>query len=124
MCFCFDVWSTIAYLDRLFHTKQAVMRLLQRCPNAIVIIKLAHPRDVISTVQSVHSANYIYHDMNRMMRRVFEGVDVNYLHIWVLVLSHPSKSEIHVSPHVIRQEVFLMLSYICPEMVVKQDDDY
>ena len=116
-CFHFNAWTTRAYLERLFHTKLSVVRLMQRCPNSIVIIKLSHPRKEVLNVQPYKAAIYVYHDMDRMIRRMFDDIPVNYLDIWDLVLSHPSKSEIHVSPHVIRQEVFLMLSYICPEMV-------
>ncbi|XP_077986128.1 NXPE family member 4-like [Glandiceps talaboti] len=118
-CFHFAAWATRAYLDRLFGAKYAVLRLLKRCPKAIVVIKLAHPRDNVDAVQSVHSANYIYHDMNRMIRRVFGGIGVRFLDIWDLVLSHPAKNEVHMPPHVIMQELYLMLSYICPDMVEK-----
>ncbi|XP_077994404.1 NXPE family member 3-like [Glandiceps talaboti] len=116
-CFHFAGWTTSAYLDRLFGIKFAVLRLLKRCPSAIVIIKLAHPRDNLTSTQSVHSANYIFYDMDRMIRRVFGGIGVRFFDIWDLVLSHSARNTIHMPMYVINQEFHLMLSYICPDMV-------
>ncbi|XP_077986147.1 NXPE family member 3-like [Glandiceps talaboti] len=115
--FHFGSWTTRAYLDRIFGAKYAVLRLFKRCPKANVIIKLAHPRDNTDIVQRVHSSNYRFHDMNRMIRRVFGGIGVRFLDLWDLVLSHISDNNVHMPAPVITQEVYLMLSYICPEMV-------
>ncbi|XP_077989314.1 NXPE family member 3-like [Glandiceps talaboti] len=118
-CFHFGSWTTRAYLDRIFGAKNAILRLFKRCPESIVIIKLANPRDNADSVQSVHSSNYRFYDMDRMIRRVFGGIGVSFLDIWDLVSSHISDSEIHMPGPVIIQELHLMLSYICPEMVKK-----
>ncbi|XP_077986148.1 NXPE family member 3-like [Glandiceps talaboti] len=118
-CFHFGSWTTRTYLDRIFGAKYAVHRLFKRCPEAIVIIKLAHPRDNTDIVQKVHSSNYRFHDMNRMIRRVFGDIGVRFLDIWDLVSSHISDNNVHMTAPVITQELHLMLSYICPEMVKK-----
>ncbi|XP_077979428.1 NXPE family member 3-like [Glandiceps talaboti] len=118
-CFHFGSWSTRAYLDRLFGAKYAILRLFNRCPNSTVIIKLAHPRENEDLVQRVHSSNYRFHDMDRMIRRVFGGIGVRFMDIWDLVSSHITTNEIHMPPMVITQELHLMLSYICPDMVKK-----
>ncbi|XP_077986146.1 NXPE family member 4-like [Glandiceps talaboti] len=118
-CFHFGSWTTRAYLDRIFGAKCAVLRLFKRCPEAIVIIKLAHPRDNVDVVQRVHSSNYRFHDMNRMIRRVFGGIGVRFLDLWDLVSSHITNNQVHMPAAVITQELYLMLSYVCPEMVQK-----
>ncbi|XP_077983528.1 NXPE family member 3-like [Glandiceps talaboti] len=118
-CFHFGSWTTRTYLDRIFGAKYAILRLFKRCPESIVMIKLAHPRDNADSVQKVHSSNYRFHDMNRMIRRVFGGIGVSFLDIWDLVSSHISENQVHMPGPVIMQELHLMLSYICPEMVKK-----
>ncbi|XP_077977081.1 NXPE family member 3-like [Glandiceps talaboti] len=118
-CFHFGSWTTRAYLDRLFGAKVAIVRLFSRCSNSIVVIKLAHPRENLNSVQSVHSPNVRFHDMDRMIRRVFGGIGVSFLDIWDLSMSHTSVDKVHMPPSVIRQEFYLMLSYVCPDMVKK-----
>ncbi|XP_077979611.1 NXPE family member 1-like [Glandiceps talaboti] len=118
-CFHFGSWTTRIYLDRIFGAKYAILRLFKRCPESIVIIKLGNPRDNADSVQSVHSSNYRFYDMDRMIRRVFGGIGVRFLDIWDLVASHISENDIHMPGPVIMQELHLMLSYICPEMVKK-----
>ncbi|XP_070535865.1 NXPE family member 3-like [Ptychodera flava] len=115
--FHYASWSVRAYIDRIYRTKFSVIRLFERCPNSIVIIKLAHPRDNNSVTQSVHSGNYLFYDMNRMLRRVFGGIGVRFLDLWDMVLSHPDKNTVHVAAHIIQQQFDMLFSYICPSMV-------
>ncbi|XP_070575055.1 NXPE family member 4-like [Ptychodera flava] len=118
--FHYASWSIRAYLDRVYQTKLAVLRLLERCPKAIVIVKLAHPRDNVDGEQSVHSGNYLFYDMNRMVRRVFSGIGVNFLDLWDMVLSHPNENAVHLKLNVLIQQLDMMLCYICPDMVKEQ----
>ncbi|XP_006815959.1 NXPE family member 3-like [Saccoglossus kowalevskii] len=114
----FGAFTNRAYLERLYHAKLAVQNLLSRCPKSIVLIKLSHPRDNESIEQSVHSSNWVFYDMNRMIRRVFGGIGVRFWDIWDLVISSFENINVHMNTRVIVQEVHLMLSYICPELVM------
>ncbi|XP_006813525.2 NXPE family member 3-like [Saccoglossus kowalevskii] len=115
----YALWSERAYLERIYRAKLAVLRLRERCPNTKVIIKLAHPVKNRELVRSVHSSNWIFYDMNRMARYVFGGIGVLFLDPWDLVVSSTRlyKEGVHSPPPVIYQEVYLLLSYICPELV-------
>ncbi|XP_077977786.1 NXPE family member 2-like [Glandiceps talaboti] len=116
--FHFSSWTVRAYLDRIMSAKFAVERLFHRCPNSVVVIKLSHPRDNVSVVQSVHSANYLYYDMDRMVRRVFNGIGVRFLDLWDMSASHSAANNIHMPDYLIKQQWYQMLSYICPDMVI------
>ncbi|XP_077862365.1 NXPE family member 3-like [Saccoglossus kowalevskii] len=115
--FHYASWSLRSYIDRLFVTKFAVQRFLKRCPTAVVIFKSAHARDNVNELQSLHSSNWVFYDMDRMIRSVFSGIGVHFLGVWDMCLSHFSKPDVHMSQYVIEQEIQLMFSYICPELV-------
>ncbi|XP_077980076.1 NXPE family member 3-like [Glandiceps talaboti] len=117
--FHFGSWGTRPYLDRLFAAKLAMLRLFDRCPGSIVIIKLLHPRDNTRPEQAAHSSNYRFHDMNRMARRVFGGLGIRFLDIWDMVASHSIANDVHPPGVICTQEINLLFSYICPDMVQK-----
>ncbi|XP_006822637.1 NXPE family member 2-like, partial [Saccoglossus kowalevskii] len=112
--FHYGAFTNRAFLERIYHAKLAVQRLMLRCPTSKIIIKLAHPRDNIFIEQTIHSANWVFYDMNRMIRRVFGGIGVHFLDIWDMVSSSFQNNTVHMPNTVIVQEVHLMLSYICP----------
>ncbi|XP_006823347.1 NXPE family member 2-like [Saccoglossus kowalevskii] len=118
-CFHYGMWSTQSYIERLFRAKLAVERFIKRCPNSKVMIKLSHPREHVFREQSVHSSNWVFYDQNRIIRYVFAGIGVLFLDIWDMVSSSLEKNMLHMSSNVIQQEINLMLSYICHEMVGK-----
>ncbi|XP_070572724.1 NXPE family member 3-like [Ptychodera flava] len=115
--FHFVTWSKRSYLYRIHSAKLAAVRLFQRCPDAMVLIRLSNPRENVNPPQCVHSGDWILYDMNRMIRRVFGGIGVRFIDVWDMVLSHPDPNNVHMGPHVIDQQVQMMLNYICPGMV-------
>ncbi|XP_077985266.1 NXPE family member 3-like [Glandiceps talaboti] len=115
--FHFVTWTTSAYIERLFHVKLAIVRFLNRCPGSMVLIRLSNPRENNSTKQRVHSSDWILYDQNRMIRRVFGGIGVRFIDVWDMVLSHHEPNVVHMPMYIIKQQVEMMLSYICPEMV-------
>nr|XP_006821445.1 PREDICTED: NXPE family member 3-like [Saccoglossus kowalevskii] len=115
--FHYGVWSTRSYLQRIYRAKLAIDRLIERCPKSKVVIKLAHARDNVYLEQSIHSSNWIFYNMNRMVRRVFWGSGVIFLDVWDMALSAPYTNTVHMASQVLFQELHLMFSYICPHLV-------
>ncbi|XP_002737672.1 NXPE family member 4-like [Saccoglossus kowalevskii] len=118
----FRWWSNSAYIDRIFHAKLAVQRLMVRCPDAIVLVKLAHPIDGMN-VAPPRKNNWILYDMNRITRYIFRDIGVSFIEVWDMVQSHFNMPVVHLSPHIVQQEVNLIMSYICPDMVKNSDID-
>ncbi|XP_077985294.1 NXPE family member 3-like [Glandiceps talaboti] len=115
--FHFVTWTTSAYLERLFHVKLAIVRFLNRCPGSMVLIRLSNPRENDQINQRVHSSDWILYDQNRMIRRVFAGIGVRFIDVWDMVLSHHEPNVVHMPMYIIKQQVEMMLSYICPEII-------
>nr|XP_006813359.1 PREDICTED: NXPE family member 4-like [Saccoglossus kowalevskii] len=118
-CFHFAGWSTRAYVERLVRVNLAILRLLQRCPNSKIMIKLAHSRENLYKEQR-NNLNWIYYDMNRIARRVFGGTGVLFLDLWDMINSSFQENTIHMHGAVAQQEFYLAISYICPEYVKLQ----
>ncbi|XP_077985889.1 NXPE family member 3-like [Glandiceps talaboti] len=115
--FHFVTWATNSYLERLFNTKLAIVRFLNRCPGSMVLIRLSNPRENGQINQRVHSSDWILYNQNRMIRRVFGGIGVRFIDVWDMVLSHHEPNVVHMPMYIIKQEVEVMFSYMCPEMV-------
>ncbi|XP_077994397.1 NXPE family member 3-like [Glandiceps talaboti] len=115
--FHFASWTTRPYIERLFQAKLAIVRFLNRCPGSMVLIRLSNPRENDQINQRVHSSDWILYDQNRMIRRVFAGIGVRFIDVWDMVLSHHEPNVVHMPMYIIKQQVEMMLSYMCPEMV-------
>ncbi|XP_077997122.1 NXPE family member 4-like [Glandiceps talaboti] len=114
----FSQWPTRSYLERLYSARLAMQRFLKRCPQSILIIKLSHPLDSHPNAADYTTfANHIYYDMSKMIRRVLGGIGIRFLDIWDLAASSKERNKTHMNWAVIKQELFLLLSYICPHMV-------
>ncbi|XP_077868372.1 NXPE family member 3-like [Saccoglossus kowalevskii] len=115
--FHYTEWSFMLYIERLFATKLAVERLFMRCPTAKVFFKVSHPRSVLGGTQSRFDVVWVAFDMDRMIRRVFGGMGVHFLGVWDMSISHFSSLQVHLAPELIDQQINLLLSYICPDLV-------
>ncbi|XP_070569549.1 NXPE family member 3-like [Ptychodera flava] len=122
LSFHFSSWTTRAYLERLLHIKHTLKQLLIRCPGIPILIKGSHPRENDYTEQSIHSSNWIFFDMNRMMRRVMGGLGIMFIDVWDMCASYYSKTLVHMPDDVIEQEVHLMTSYICPSTTLSEHE--
>uniref|UniRef100_A0ABM0MSZ8 NXPE family member 3-like n=1 Tax=Saccoglossus kowalevskii TaxID=10224 RepID=A0ABM0MSZ8_SACKO len=116
-CFHYGAWSTRSFVERLVQAKLSVERLMKRCRDPKIVIKMSHSRDNVYVEQQVHSNNWNFYDMNRIIRRVFGGIGVYFVDVWDMVISSFYDITVHMDMVVIRQEFYLMLSYICPELV-------
>ena len=110
----FPQWSRDAFIERLTHLKESIVRFLHRCPNASVFVKGPHMSSPYLSLQSdiTRSAYFVY-QMHLLMQEYFKGTGVYYIDTWDMNLSFPSRNLIHMPYEVVRQELFLALSYVC-----------
>ncbi|XP_077994484.1 NXPE family member 4-like [Glandiceps talaboti] len=114
----FTSWTQKSYIERLLHVRQAILRLKTLCPDIIVIIKGSHPREHKTQESHIHSSDWTLYTMNQTLRRVFEGLGVCFIDIYDMSLAHFAENNVHMPMKtVIRQQVDLLLSYICPVTV-------
>ncbi|KAJ8354734.1 hypothetical protein SKAU_G00223010 [Synaphobranchus kaupii] len=113
--FIFDIWAHFTsfpleyYTRRVARIRQAVIALLKRAPDTIVIIKSANTGS-----KNVFGSDWLSLQLDTLLRATFQGINVTVIDVWQMTSCHYSKENIHPNPTVIRNEIDVMLSFICP----------
>lgn len=108
-------WPFGDYKDRLRTLKKSIEKLRRECgEHIVVVIKKAQARDHPTFQARIHSNNWVFYIMNKIMVDVFSDLDPIFVDIWDMVLSYPSRLEMHMPMECIQSELDLFLTQICP----------
>ncbi|XP_077329656.1 NXPE family member 3-like [Lithobates pipiens] len=105
----FTTFPVSVYLDRVERVHQAIASLLFRSPETKVIIKSAN-----TGYKSIYGSDWLSLQLDILLRATFKGMAVTIIDAWDMTSCHYLPDNIHPGPPVIRNEVDLLLSYICP----------
>ncbi|XP_069836503.1 NXPE family member 3-like [Dendropsophus ebraccatus] len=105
----FTSYPVKVYIQRLGRVRQAISSLLLRSPETTVIIKSAN-----TGYKSVYGSDWLSLQLDILLRAAFKGTRVIILDAWDMTSCHYLPDDIHPGPPVVKNEVDLMLSYICP----------
>lgn len=94
---------------RLEGIREAVKALLDRAPSTLVVIKLAN-----TGYKSVYGSDWLTLQVNRLLRAAFVGLRVAFVDAWEMTSSLALPDSIHPGRLIVRNEVDLLLSFICP----------
>ncbi|XP_043114223.1 NXPE family member 3-like isoform X3 [Puntigrus tetrazona] len=94
----FTTYPLDFFRHRVLRIREAVLALLQRSPDTTVIIK---------TVNTGYK-------LDRILRWAFQDVGVYILDVWQMTACHYSNENIHPGPVIIKNEIDILLSFICP----------
>ncbi|KAG8573904.1 hypothetical protein GDO81_008927 [Engystomops pustulosus] len=97
------------YIHRLRHIRDAITRLLERSPDTKILIKSANTGNNFSIV-----TDWLSYQMDTIMRAMFAKLPVIILDVWQMTLCHRLPENLHPNAIVLKNEVDLMLSFICP----------
>ncbi|XP_072005968.1 NXPE family member 3-like [Engystomops pustulosus] len=106
----FTTYPVRYYLERLEKVRQAILDLLFRSPQTTVIIKSAN-----TGYKSIYGSDWLSLQLDILLRAAFKDMAVIILDVWDMTSCHYLPDNIHPGPPVIKNEVDLMLSYICPK---------
>ncbi|XP_040202683.1 NXPE family member 3-like [Rana temporaria] len=106
----FTTYPVMVYLERLERVRQAVESLLSRSPQTTVIIKSANTGS-----SAVHISDWLFLQLDILLRATFKRMAVTIIDVWDMTSCHYLPNNLHPGPEVIRNEVDLFLSYICPK---------
>ncbi|XP_069817784.1 NXPE family member 3-like [Dendropsophus ebraccatus] len=98
------------YVRRLQHIGEAVIQLLERSPDAKIIIKSANTGYKFS-----HGSDWLSYQLDTVMRAMFSKLPVTILDVWQMTSCQRFPENIHPLEIIIKNEVDLMLSFICPQ---------
>ncbi|XP_044138818.1 NXPE family member 3-like isoform X1 [Bufo gargarizans] len=106
----FTTYPVRFYIERLEGVRQAISSLLFRSPETTVIIKSAN-----TGYKSIFGSDWLSLQLDILLREIFKGMQVIILDAWDMTSCHYLPDNIHPGPPVIKNEVDLMLSHICPK---------
>uniref|UniRef100_A0A8C1HRF6 NXPE C-terminal domain-containing protein n=1 Tax=Cyprinus carpio carpio TaxID=630221 RepID=A0A8C1HRF6_CYPCA len=106
----FTTYPLDFYTHRVLRIRKAVLALLQRAPDTTVIIKTVN-----TGYKDIFGSDWYSLQLDRILRWAFQDVGVYILDVWQMTACHYSKENIHPGPVIIKNEIDILLSFICPE---------
>ncbi|MEE6505907.1 hypothetical protein FKM82_007375 [Ascaphus truei] len=97
------------YVRRMRGLRGAVTRLLERSPETKVLIKSAN-----TGYRFAHGSDWLSWQLETVMRAMFSKLPVTILDVWQMTSCHRLPEDIHPPNVIVKNEVDLMLSFICP----------
>ncbi|XP_029902323.1 NXPE family member 3-like [Myripristis murdjan] len=110
----FGSYPIEVYIRRLQSIHRAVLRLLDRAPDTLVVIRTANLRALTLGI-ALSNSDWYSLQQDRALRAVFKGLNVHLVDAWDMVLAHHLSHEIHPQPPIIKNMIDVLLSYICPQ---------
>ncbi|XP_028305172.1 NXPE family member 3-like isoform X3 [Gouania willdenowi] len=120
----FTIWAHLGtfpmkiYIRRLMSIRSAVLRLLLRAPDTLVVIRNGNPQ-ALSTSISIFNSDWYSLQCNKVLRAVFKGMNVHLVDAWEMVLAHQLPHNLHPEPPIIKNMINVLLSYTCPQTQTK-----
>ncbi|XP_078416181.1 NXPE family member 3-like isoform X2 [Cetorhinus maximus] len=109
----FNTFPVEPYIRRLQNIRKSILRLLDRSPDTLVVIKTANvqalPQDF-----SFYNSDWYSYQLDLVMRKMFEGINVAFVDAWEMTIAHYLPHELHPQQVIIKNEVDVFLSYVCP----------
>ncbi|XP_030856407.1 NXPE family member 3-like [Strongylocentrotus purpuratus] len=109
-------WNMDSYRDRMRAIRNGIARMRARLGDdrVMAVIKKSQPREQPTFEARVHSNDYVFRQMSRIMEEEFVGINAKLIDTWDLVTSYQEQVAVHMPWPCINEEVDLFLSYICP----------
>ncbi|CAI5657589.1 unnamed protein product [Oreochromis niloticus] len=111
----FATFPTEFYIRRLQSIRRAVVQLLSRAPETLIIICTGNPKVVANFLHASTNSDWYSLQQNKVLRALFKGVNVHLVDAWEMVLAHHLPHELHPQPPIIENMINVLLSYICPQ---------
>ncbi|XP_051870433.1 NXPE family member 3-like [Pristis pectinata] len=109
----FNTFPVEPYIRRLQNIRRSILRLLARSPDTVIVIKTANvqalPREV-----SLYNSDWFSYQLDLVMRRMFAGIKVAFVDAWEMTIAHYLPHDLHPKQIIIKNEVNVFLSYVCP----------
>ncbi|KAI9532802.1 hypothetical protein NQZ68_028501 [Dissostichus eleginoides] len=116
----FGIWAHFAsfpievYIRRLQRIRSAVVRLLDRAPKTVIIIRTANPKALLLDV-AITNSDWFSVQCDKVLRAIFKGLNVHLIDAWEMVLAHHLPNSLHPQPPIIKNMMDVLFSYTCPQ---------
>ncbi|MEE6462935.1 hypothetical protein FKM82_005700 [Ascaphus truei] len=106
----FVTFPVSVYVRRIRGIRDAVVRLLERSPQTKVFIKSGN-----TGYMYIHGSDWLSLQLDMVMRAIFSGLPVTLLDTWEMTSCHYLPRNLHPEKIIVKNELDLMLSFICPQ---------
>ncbi|XP_067300241.1 NXPE family member 3 [Pseudorasbora parva] len=109
----FSTFPVQVYMRRLRHIRKAVIRLLNREPATLVLIRTANLQ-TLDPENSLFNSDWFSQQLDTVLRAMFKGLNAQLVDAWEMTLAHHHPHQLHPPPDIISNMVNFLLSHICP----------
>ncbi|XP_028256508.1 NXPE family member 3-like isoform X2 [Parambassis ranga] len=109
----FSTFPIEVYIHRLQSIRKAVMRLLSRAPDTLVVVRTANLK-ALTLYETLTNSDWYSLQRDMVLRAVFKGINVHLVDAWEMGLAHHLPHSLHPQPPIIKNMIDVLLSYICP----------
>ncbi|XP_060733252.1 NXPE family member 3-like [Tachysurus vachellii] len=109
----FSSFPIETYIRRLRHIRKAVMRLLNRDPATLVVIRTANLQK-LDPENTMFNSDWFCLQIDTVLRAMFKGLNVKLLDAWEMTLAHHLSHNLHPPQDIIKNMINVILSFICP----------
>ncbi|KAL0968055.1 hypothetical protein UPYG_G00261730 [Umbra pygmaea] len=102
------------YLRRIRHIRRAVMRLLERAPGTLVVVRSANLR-ILDQENIPISSDWYSLQQDAVLRAMFRDVKVLLLDALEMAVAHHLPHDLHPQYTIIQNMINTILSHMCPE---------
>ncbi|XP_061548323.1 NXPE family member 3-like [Phycodurus eques] len=109
----FSTYPVEVYVRRLRHIRKAVVRLLDRAPETVVVVRTANPQALTQDF-ILFKSDWFSLQLDVVLRVMFKGLDVLLVDAWQMCLAHPyHPHDLHPPRTIVQNMVDMMLSHVC-----------
>ncbi|XP_072233933.1 NXPE family member 3-like isoform X2 [Leuresthes tenuis] len=108
----FSTFPIEVYIRRLQSIRRAVLRLLDRAPDTLVVIRTANPK-ALTLYETLTNSDWYTLQRDKVLRTMFKGAKVRLVDAWEMTLAHHLPHKLHPQPPIIKNMINVLLSHIC-----------
>lgn len=115
----FSTFPVEVYIRRLRHVRRSLVRLLDRAPATMVVIRSANLQALDPEV-SLYNSDWYSLQLDEVLRSMFKGLNVLLVDAWEMSLAHHLPHALHPPPVIVKNMIDTLLSYVCPDKTKRQ----
>ncbi|XP_018613349.2 NXPE family member 3 isoform X1 [Scleropages formosus] len=110
----FSTFPVEVYIRRLRAIRRAILHLLQRAPDTLVIVRTGNPQALNQEV-SLYNSDWFSLQFYVVLRSMFQGLNVVLVDAWEMVVAHHLPHDLHPPLAIIKNMINVILSHVCPD---------
>ncbi|XP_007893964.2 NXPE family member 3 [Callorhinchus milii] len=109
----FSTFPVEVYIRRLQNIRRSIVQLLNRSPDTQIIMKTANVR-ALKPEHSIFHNDWNCFQLDSVLKKMFKDINVAFVDAWEMTIAHYLPHDIHPKPIIIKNEIDVFLSYLCP----------